>query len=102
MSQLQINISPEQLKEIVKEYDEIDYTDIFLYTDEEREVYKATKQLPIADYTILTLYSHFESQRKVGSILGCSHSIIGKELKRIRADIAKIIEDNRGKKNDIS
>lgn len=86
MSQ-QIQITNEELQNIKKEYD-FDVEDIFSsFDDEFRNIAIATKQLPLPDYIILLLYAHFQSQRKVGKILGVSHSIVGKELKRIRQEI---------------
>ena len=86
MSQ-QIQITNEELQNIKKEYD-FDTEDIFSsFDDDFRNVVLATNKLPLPDKIILLLYAHFQSQRKVGKILGVSHSIIGKELKRIRQEI---------------
>ena len=86
MSQ-QIQITNEELQNIKKEYD-FDVEDIFSsFDDEFRNLVVAINKLPLPDYIILLLYAHFQSQRKVGKILGCSHSIVGKELKRIRQEI---------------
>lgn len=90
MSQ-QIQITNEELQNIKKEYD-FDVDDIFSsFDDDFRNIAIATKQLPLPDYIILLLYAHFQSQRKVGKILGVSHSIVGKELKRIRQEIFDIL-----------
>lgn len=90
MSQ-QIQITNEELQNIKKEYD-FNTEDMFSsFDDDFRNIAIATKQLPLPDYIILLLYAHFESQRKVGRVLGVSHSIVGKELKRIRAEIFDIL-----------
>ena len=90
MSQPQIKLDPQQIKDIIEDY-EFDTEDILKYDDEFVEVAEAVKKLPKPDYIILLLYSHLQSQRKVGKILGVSHSIIGRELRRIREEIQDII-----------
>lgn len=90
MSQ-QIQISQEKLQEILKEY-EFDTEDIFAdYDDEFRDIVLAIKKLDLPERIILILYAHLQSQRKLGKILGCSHSICGKELKRIRNKLLELM-----------
>ena len=90
MSQ-QIQISQEKLKEIIKEYD-FNTKDIFSdYTDEQVSYFEAVKKLPLPDYIILLLYAHFQSQRKVGKIIGVSHSVVGREIRRIRQDLQQLM-----------
>ena len=89
MSQ-QIQISPEQVQEIIKEYD-FDTDDIFEYDDKLKALSAAIKKLSLHDRIIILLYAHFASQRKVGRVLGVSHSVVGQELKRIRAQIFNIL-----------
>lgn len=81
------------MKELVKEYD-FKTDDILQYDDEQVNYFEAVKKLPKPDYIILILYAHFQSQRKVGSLLGVTHSIIGRELRRIRNEITNIIRND--------
>ncbi|MBP5421425.1 MAG: hypothetical protein J6Y78_03175 [Paludibacteraceae bacterium] len=89
MSQ-QIQITPEQVQEIIKEYD-FDTDDVFEFDDELKELSAAIKKLSLPDRIIILLYAHFASQRKVGKVLGVSHSVVGQELKRIREKIFEIL-----------
>lgn len=90
MSQ-QIQITPEQVQEIIKEYD-FDTDDVFEYDDELKELSAAIKKLSLPDRIIILLYAHFASQRKVGAILGISHSVVGTCLKEIRKRIFEIMD----------
>ena len=89
MSQ-QIQITPEQVQELIKEYD-FDTDDVFEFDDELKELSAAIKKLSLPDRIIILLYAHFASQRKVGKVLGVSHSVVGQELKRIREKIFEIL-----------
>lgn len=97
MSQ-QIQITPEQVQEIIKEYD-FDTDDVFEYDDELKELSAAIKKLSLPDRIIILLYAHFASQRKVGAILGISHSVVGTCLKEIRKRIFEIM-DKDGENNN--
>lgn len=72
----------------------LDYTDLefaYLYTNDSNLIinpmdylkYKVSK-LSAEDRKLIILYAHYNSLRKVGEILGMSHSKVGGELKRIR------------------
>lgn len=83
----QIQITNEELRNIKEEYD-FDTDDIFSeFDDDFRDLVLALNKLTLPDRIILLLYAHFQSQRKVGKILGISHSVVGKEIRRIRAEI---------------
>ena len=81
-----IKISPPELKAILKEYSYEE--DIFTEDDPRVQTVKwALSQIPDADRIIFCLWLDQESSRKVGKILGVSHSTILKELKRIKKEI---------------
>lgn len=81
-----IKISPTELKAILKEYSYEE--DIFTEDDPRVQTVKwALSQIPDADRIIFCLWLDQESSRKVGKILGVSHSTILKELKRIKKEI---------------
>ena len=98
MSQ-QIQITPEQVQEIIKEYD-FDTDDVFEYDDELKELSAAIKKLSLPDRIIILLYAHFASQRKVGAILGISHSVVGTCLKEIRKRIFEIMNKDGENNNE--
>lgn len=87
-------------KKIINEYNfkELDIFD----EDDNRLIYtkQAIKQLSQSDYIIILLYAELGSLRKVGKELGISHTIIYKEIKRIREEIYNIIK--KLEENDIS
>ena len=87
-------------KRIINEYNfkELDIFD----EDDNRLIYakQAIKQLSQSDYIIILLYAELGSLRKVGKELGISHTIIYKEIKRIREEIYNIIK--KLEENDIS
>lgn len=87
-------------KKIINEYNfkELDIFD----EDDNRLIFtkQAIKQLSQSDYIIILLYAELGSLRKVGKELGISHTIIYKEIKRIREEIYNIIK--KLEENDIS
>lgn len=81
-----IKITASELKDILKEYEYEE--DIFTLDDPRVVAIKwALSQIPDADRIIFCLWLDQQSSRKVGKILGVSHSTILKELKRIKAEI---------------
>lgn len=84
---------------IKKEYEIND--DIFNEEDE-MVIYikKALNLIQPADKIIMLLYSELQSLRKVGKQLGVSHTIVYREIKRIRKEIIEIIA--KLQKNDLS
>lgn len=85
-----IKITASELKDILKEYEYEE--DIFTLDDPRVVAIKwALSQIPDADRIIYCLWLDLESSRKVGQILGVSHSTILKELKRIKNEILELI-----------
>lgn len=82
-----------RLSEIKEEYK---FNDDIFNTDDKR-AYIAKKvifeQLNEVDRTIILLYAETGSLRKLGDILGCSHSTIRPEVNRIKEDIKDKIQD---------
>lgn len=85
-----IRITGKEIKEILKEYE---YNpDIFNEEDERlSSAKKALGEISEADRIIYCLWLDLESSRKVGKILGVSHSTVLKELKRIKNEILEKI-----------
>lgn len=87
-----IGINKDQLKLIMADYK---FDDDVMCEDDDRvrDIKYALTKLPEADRVIFILQTDIQSQRKVGDILGVSHTAIGKECKRIREKILKILDD---------
>lgn len=85
-----IRISASELRDILKEYE---YEENIFTLDDPRVVAIkwALSKIPDADRIIYCLWLDLESSRKVGRILGVSHSTILKELKRIKNEILDLI-----------
>lgn len=81
-----LNIKPEELRAILKEYE---YDDDIMCDDDERvrAIKKALTKLNEADRIIFCLYMDLGASRKVGKVLGVSHSTILKEINRIKMEI---------------
>lgn len=81
-----LNIKPEELRAILKEYE---YNDDVMCEDDERvrAIKKALTKLNEADRIIFCLYMDLGASRKVGKVLGVSHSTILKEINRIKMEI---------------
>lgn len=63
--------------------------------DEYVMIYKeGVMALPPADRIIFLLYCELASYRKVGSILGISHTIVYQQVKAIRAKLKQWVKDN--------
>ena len=89
MQKINIDITPDELHSIVKEYE---YNPDIMNNEDERSlaIKKAMTKLPEADKIIWDLYMEFQSSRKLGVLLGgVSHSTILKEISRIREAIIK-------------
>lgn len=85
MKMMEINI-----KEMVDEYKPSD--DIFSDDSDDIGVLKeSVMNLPAANRIIFLLYSEMASYRKVAKKLGVSHTIIYKQIKKIREDIKEWI-----------
>lgn len=89
MQKIDIDITPDELHSIVKEYE---YDPDIMNNEDERSlaIKKAMTKLPEADKIIWALYMELQSSRKLGVLLGgVSHSTILKEISRIREAIIK-------------
>ena len=63
--------------------------------DRVRAIKKAIAKLEDADRTIFCLYMDLGASRKVGKVLGVSHSTILKEINRIKMEIRyQMMADN--------
>lgn len=86
MQEQTLKISPEELRAIMKEYE---YDDDVMNDEDERvrKVKRAMTKLQMADRIIFCLYMELGASRKVGMVLGVSHSTILKEVNRIKREI---------------
>lgn len=94
MQEQTLKISPGELRAILKEYE---YDDDPMNDEDPRvrKVKKALSKLETADRTIFCLYMELGASRKVGKVLGVSHSTILKEVNRIKREIRyQIMIDN--------
>lgn len=64
------------------------------YDDELLWVKRAMDELSDADRIIFVLYCEYGSLRKVGKRLGCSHSIIYKNIRRIKLQMLDWLKNN--------
>lgn len=91
------------IKKIIKEYEANEN----IFTEDNVEIYyikKSLMQQPDADKIIFILYSEFGSLRKVAKELKVSHTIIYREIKRIKNNIlelAKKLKENDSNKSII-
>lgn len=88
---VQLQITPQQIKEIDKQYQY--QFDLFEDNIEAQKAKWALAKLSIPDRIIFELYAEMQSSRKVGNILGCSHNIVLKEIRRIREQIKEIMKE---------
>lgn len=94
MKNEEIKITPQELKDILKEY-EYNPDPMVEEDDRVRRIKKAISKLSDPDRIIWCLYMDTGASRKVGAILGVSHSTVLKEVKRIKEQIRLLIlEDN--------
>ena len=89
-----ITISPEELRAIMAEYEYKE--DIFSEEDERAtKIKRALAKLQLPDRIIFCLYMDLGASRKVGTVLGVSHSTILKEINRIKMEIRyKMMNDD--------
>lgn len=85
----QIKLTPQQIKDIDKQYQY--QFDLFTDDLEAQKAKYALTQIDTADKVIFELYAEFQSSRKVGKILGVSHNIVLREVRRIREQIIELI-----------
>lgn len=83
----------ENLKRVMEDYipDESIWRE---YDDDILWIKRAMEELSDADRIIFVLYAEYGSLRKVGKILGVSHSIIYKNIRRIKEQIYDYIKSN--------
>lgn len=83
----------ENLKRVMEDYipDETIWRE---YDDTMLHIKSAMNALSDADRIIFALYCEFGSLRKVGKQLGVSHSIIYKNIRRIKLEMLEWIKDN--------
>lgn len=93
MSKQKNEINPKDVKAIVSEY-RLNEDDFLNLTDEELKLKKAINQLCTSDFVMFCLYSELASERALSRLLGISRTPISKELKRIKAEIKKYLEDD--------
>lgn len=81
-----VNITGSELRDIMAEYA---YNPDPMVEDSQkvRLCKMALDRLPEADRIIFCLALDRQSSREVGKILGCSHSTVLKQLKKIKMDI---------------
>lgn len=73
-----------------------------IFNDDEHHIHilkKAINNLNDADKIIFILYAEYSSLRKVGDLLGVSHTIVYKEIKRINNLIYDYIKTNSNNSN---
>lgn len=83
---IKLNISPEEIRGIYKDYTfDLECMD---YDDDQLKLLKSyTDNLTQPEKVILQLYAEFNSQRKVASLLNVSRTTIVKSLNQIRNKI---------------
>ena len=86
----QIKLTPQQIKDIDKQYQY--QFDLFTDELEAQKAKWALARIDIPDRIIFELYAEFQSSRKVGKILGVSHNIVLREVRRIREEIIELID----------
>ena len=94
MAQPTIEIDPNELKAIMDEYE---YKPDVMTKDDVRviKIKKALGKLDVPDRVIFCLYMDLGASRKVGKVLGVSHSTILKEINRIKMEIRyQVMIDN--------
>lgn len=87
MMDKKINITGKELRDILAEY-AIDTNDVMDEQPQKVRLAKmAVQMLPEADRIIFLLVLDRGSSREVGKLLKCSHSLILKQMQRIKAQI---------------
>lgn len=86
MEQPKIEISPSELRAMLKEYE---YDPDVMCEDDERviRIKRALQKLKDYDRILWVLYMELGASRKCGAVLGVSHSTILKEINRIKMEI---------------
>lgn len=77
-----------QINDLIEDY-ELDGSMFTSLPDKLLDILPAYNNLKQSDKIILILYAEYHSYRKVGKILGVSHSLIGLYIKRIIKELRK-------------
>lgn len=75
-----------------------------IWNDEDESIYwlkKSLNHLTQPDKVIMLLYIQLASLREVGKVLGLSHTIIRKEITRIKATMYDYIKNNGNSDNSV-
>ena len=91
---INISISPEELRAICKEYEFDEDKDMFEEDERLYQAKKALSRLEKSEYIIYCLYLNFQSERKVASLLGVSRTPINREIHKITEKLKSFINDN--------
>lgn len=83
----------QNLNKVMEDY-EPDETIWREYDDDILDIKRAMDSLSDADRIIFALYCEYGSLRKVGKQLGVSHSIIYKNVRRIKLEMLEWLKDN--------
>lgn len=85
-------ISREEIQNLLEDYA---YNDDIMNDEDERvlNIKYALSKLSDSDRIIFLLQTDIQSQRKVGEILGISHSTVGKVYNSIKAKIIEIMNN---------
>lgn len=89
----------ENLEKIINEYE----VNEGIFNDDDHHIHilkKAINNLNPSDKIIFVLYAEYQSLRKVGEILGVSHTIVFKEIKKINKQIYDYIKINSNGSNN--
>lgn len=85
----QIQLTPTQIRDIDNQFKY--QFDLFADDIKTQQAKWALSKLDVPDRIIFELYAEFQSSRKVGKILGVSHNIVLREVRRIRRQIIELI-----------
>ena len=94
---MNINLTHKEIKNLLNDYQ---YNDDIMDNDDPkvRLCKKALTLIPESDRIIFLLQTDIQSQRKVGELLGVSHSIVGRCFNEIKKKLLDII--NSGQVDD--
>lgn len=88
-------LTTRSFKEILKDYE----YDPSVFNEEPDRIRRIKRvimlELDPVDRILILMYADCGSLRKLGARLGCSHVTINKEIRRIRAEIVKRIQNGK-------
>lgn len=91
MNNIDIKITPEELKAICKEYEFNPEKDMWEEDERIYKIKKAMSMLEKSEYIIYCLYLNYQSERKVAKLLGVSRTPINRELKKITNKLKELV-----------